>query len=724
MKRLVISIGVVVAMLWLALFVHAALDNESPPTVTALRGSVMVYKYGGLAPVAVYRGMEIGDGDVIVTRADSSATVSYSSKEIVIGELTKLSINSIWSRHGREDSSLVLVEGMIKNRVDLELNTNSRNEIRAANTIAGVRGTEYILIYSRMGLEDGEDVNPYARLMVIDGEVRFDLVVPNAEGVDEVRSFMVGIDGVSMITEDIKGGITDGGTEQAPSNFTVALSDLDLSILEEIRNDPRAREQVPNLVEYIDEIIAQKQAEMGERTAEERPEPQLIYASEADSVIPTLPKPEYGDEVGGGGAASGAVASDSVSDSVASESVASDSVASEAVTSEAVSDSVASDSVASEAVSDSVASDSVASEEASEAVSEVVSEPVSEPVSEVVSEPVSEPVAVPEVVEPVVPEIVEPVVPEVVEPVVPEPSEPSNPPPNPPNPPRPSSQAPLTYAGDSAFTYGDAGFSLNVGGGSGAGLLSYSVSPAGIIRVDNDGYVVIEGAGTATVTARKAASAGFLASDELQIVVNVARRSIAGAMVTVDGGDSGKGGGGGFVYDGGEHRPKPMVTLDGLDTSYDISYADNVNAGTATVTIIGTGNYMGEATTTFTIDPMSISTANVTIDGSFVYNATEHTPTPTVTLSDHTPTYTTTYSNNTNAGTATITITGTNNYKGEATTTFTIEPLDLSTAVITIDNNISFIYNGSEHTPTPTVTLADHTLADNTDYTTTYTNNT
>ena len=52
-----------------------------------------------------------------------------------------------------------------------------------------------------------------------------------------------------------------------------------------------------------------------------------------------------------------------------------------------------------------------------------------------------------------------------------------------------------------------------------------------------------------------------------------------------------------FEYDGTAHVPEPTVydgaTLLTKDADYTFSYADNTNAGTATVTVTGIGNYTG-----------------------------------------------------------------------------------------------------------------------------------
>ncbi len=60
-----------------------------------------------------------------------------------------------------------------------------------------------------------------------------------------------------------------------------------------------------------------------------------------------------------------------------------------------------------------------------------------------------------------------------------------------------------------------------------------------------------------------------------------------------------------YVYDGTPKTPSVTVTLNGkalvLDTDYTVSYSDNINEGTAKVTVTGKGDYTGSMTATFTI---------------------------------------------------------------------------------------------------------------------------
>ena len=112
-------------------------------------------------------------------------------------------------------------------------------------------------------------------------------------------------------------------------------------------------------------------------------------------------------------------------------------------------------------------------------------------------------------------------------------------------------------------------------------------------------------------------------------------------------------------------------------THYSVSYSDNVNIGTAKVTITGIGNYYnGTKTISFKIKARPIGNATVNSIEDQVY--TGYAVTPDVTVKDGNNTlvkgkdYTVCYKNNTNVGTATVTITGTGNYSGSINKTFNI----------------------------------------------------
>ena len=135
------------------------------------------------------------------------------------------------------------------------------------------------------------------------------------------------------------------------------------------------------------------------------------------------------------------------------------------------------------------------------------------------------------------------------------------------------------------------------------------------------------------------------------------------------------------TYAGKALTPKPTVKVgattlrEGAD--YTLSHKNNTNAGTASVTVTGKGNYTGDVTKTFTIAKRSISGATVSV-ATQTYTGSALTPKPTVKVGSTTlregADYSLSYKNNTNVGTATVTITGKGNYTDTRPATFRIEP--------------------------------------------------
>ena len=202
-----------------------------------------------------------------------------------------------------------------------------------------------------------------------------------------------------------------------------------------------------------------------------------------------------------------------------------------------------------------------------------------------------------------------------------------------------------------------------------------------------------------------------------------------------------------YTYDG---KPKtPTVTVKDGDntlvenTDYTIAYSNNVNVGTAKVTITGTGAYSGMVTKTFTITKAAppqqqakeLSKCTITLSKTtYTYDGKPKTPTVTVKDGDNTlvenTDYTIAYSNNVNVGTAKVTITGTGAYSGMVTKTFTItkaappqqQAKELSKCTITLSKT-SYTYDGKPKKPTVKVKDGKKILVKNIDYTITYHNN-
>lgn len=189
----------------------------------------------------------------------------------------------------------------------------------------------------------------------------------------------------------------------------------------------------------------------------------------------------------------------------------------------------------------------------------------------------------------------------------------------------------------------------------------------------------------------------------LQITNNNAT-PITDAVVTIPTGP--------YTYTGAAHTPDISVAIGNKTltkgTDYTVAYANNINVGTATITVTGIGDYKGTKTATFPIAPAPISGATVTVDpASYAYTGTPITPEVTVKLGQTTlvkdTDYTVAYANNTNVGKATVTITGKGSYTGTKTAEF-----DITKAVLTFtagsylkntDGVLSFDLDGAPGMP-------------------------
>lgn len=223
-----------------------------------------------------------------------------------------------------------------------------------------------------------------------------------------------------------------------------------------------------------------------------------------------------------------------------------------------------------------------------------------------------------------------------------------------------------------------------------------------------------------------------------------------------------------LTYDGTEKTPAVTVwavsddgntkTLLTVDNDYTVTYASNVNAGTASVTITGKGAYAesgGSWKSTmvyFTIQPaeQSVTFAGVTdgkLEKTYGDSAFEQAATVTlnpevsgqtpgaVTYTSSDPTVATVDSTGkvtiVGAGTATITASAaaTQNYKGaEASYTLTVKPKDINSEDVTASKIPDQPYGGVPVTPDFSLTDSDpditkHNLEVNVDYTFTYSNN-
>ena len=190
-------------------------------------------------------------------------------------------------------------------------------------------------------------------------------------------------------------------------------------------------------------------------------------------------------------------------------------------------------------------------------------------------------------------------------------------------------------------------------------------------------------------------------------------------------------------YTGGEITPE-IVVKDGDEVltegeDYEVSYEENTDAGTATVTVTGKGNYTGEMEATFEIIQKEITEdEGFTIDPIPDQTYTGEEIKPEIVVKDGDKVlvegedYEVSYEENIETGEATVTITGTGNYTGEAEVTFEIVEKDISEegAGLTIDPIPDQTYTGEEIKPEIVVKDGDKVLVEGEDYEVTYGENT
>ena len=130
-------------------------------------------------------------------------------------------------------------------------------------------------------------------------------------------------------------------------------------------------------------------------------------------------------------------------------------------------------------------------------------------------------------------------------------------------------------------------------------------------------------------------------------------------------------------------------------------------------------SYKGEKT--------SLADAEITVN-DVEYNGQAQTPDVKVVVNGNElingTDYTLSFGNNTNAGTANVTVKGKKAYTGSVTKTFEIVPLDISQEKIHINDFSDACYSGSEIKPEPVLTMNDEKLVADSDYVTTYFDNT
>lgn len=226
--------------------------------------------------------------------------------------------------------------------------------------------------------------------------------------------------------------------------------------------------------------------------------------------------------------------------------------------------------------------------------------------------------------------------------------------------------------------------------------------------------------GTALATIYPIEGSLYSGSNQASFVIS---RDIAGADISISHSE--------YVYTGGAIRPEVIVVFEGknlvLGTDFEVTYENNVNVGTATITVTGIGGYDGNVTLTFEIVSRDITDARIEmIDSEFTYTGSEITPAVAVVLGDVILTpgvdYEIRYENNINVGTASVIVTGIGGNEGTVRRAYEIIKRNITRCAFA--NITDKIYLGMPTSQDLVVTDGSATtLVLNRDYTLTYENN-
>ena len=189
-----------------------------------------------------------------------------------------------------------------------------------------------------------------------------------------------------------------------------------------------------------------------------------------------------------------------------------------------------------------------------------------------------------------------------------------------------------------------------------------------------------------------------------------------------------------FTYDGQQKTPAPVVkdeegTIIPAD-GYSVTYLNNVNAGTAFVTVAGKNGYSFIKSQMFTIKPKALTDDMVTLSATnFVYNGSIQRP--VVTIADNisgapilmtSSDYVVMNDGGVNIGTYQVIVNGQSNYTGSIEKTFSISLQSLASATITLGAN-SFVYDGTEKKPLIQLVTVGQVIVSPSDYSVAYSNN-
>ena len=154
-----------------------------------------------------------------------------------------------------------------------------------------------------------------------------------------------------------------------------------------------------------------------------------------------------------------------------------------------------------------------------------------------------------------------------------------------------------------------------------------------------------------------------------------------------------------YIYTGKEIKPEIIVKLnDKQITDYEVTYANNINAGTAKG-IITSSLYEGQKEFTFNINHKSIDSDDINYNlnnNEFIYDKTAKEPIVELSYNSlkltETNDYSISYHDNINAGEAYVLIKGSNNFTGERKIYYQINKATLENVITSVNVSKDITY--------------------------------
>lgn len=199
----------------------------------------------------------------------------------------------------------------------------------------------------------------------------------------------------------------------------------------------------------------------------------------------------------------------------------------------------------------------------------------------------------------------------------------------------------------------------------------YSASGKGSVKViNNDGTIDISKTAAASTKAAVKITAKAAGYPDLSFVYSKGTIDEDAAITIND-----------QVYTGQALTPPATVTVNGTvlkeGEDFTVEYSNNIEAGKASATIKGKGDYAGEAAAAFEIAKADLTKASIQAIATQTYTGKALTPAVSVKMGNKAlkkdKDYTVKYASNVNAGKAKVTVTGKGNYEGTKAAAFTIK---------------------------------------------------